>query len=81
MFVRSHTCISPSGTRQTLGSLRLSHAASARRRHARGHCCKAVAADGVLRTMSENGEVAVLVVEGTQLVQEVGYVSAVCFFK
>jgi len=40
-----------------------------------------VAADGVLRTMSENGEVAVLVVEGTQLVQEVGYVSAVCFFK
>jgi len=30
-----------------------------------------------LRTMSENGEVAVLVVEGTQLVQEVGDISMV----
>jgi len=77
MHVRLHTCISPSGARQSLGGLRLSHAASARRRHARGHRCKAVAADSVLRTMSENGEVAVLVVEGTQLVQEVGDISMV----
>ena len=81
MFVQPHTCTLPGGPRQALGGLRRTHAASARTRHTRGHCCRAVAADTVLRTMSENGEVAVLVVEGTQLVQEVGHVSTVCSFK
>ena len=40
--------------------------------HRKGRCCCAAAADSVFRTMSDNGEVSVLVVDGTQLVQEVG---------
>ena len=40
--------------------------------HRRGLRCCAAAADSVYRTMSDNGEVSVLVVAGTQLVQEVG---------
>ena len=46
--------------------------------HRRGLRCCTAAADSVFRTMSENGEVAVLVVDGTQLVQEVGR-QAMCF--
>lgn len=81
MVVIAHTYTLPNGPRQMGSGLRLSHAGSVRRRHARGCYCRAEAADSVLRTMSENGEVAVLVVEGTELVQEVGCNDSVTFLR